>query len=260
MPETQLEALGFQPLKLEPGTAELGFLIPRDLFQNTLGGFSIELKQIDWVVGWFSEAVNGEREAARLDQLSTSDPTVLIGAATDVVLAIGGTITFLLATYKKIVDIKEVRERTRGLKIANDAALKPFDDHITKVVNDAFDQKVRELLPSKGTERDHEVEEGLRWAMRYMMSRFERGMKVEVRFLPPLKSEDGSETPGAADREPGDSKAVYDQLAAVQQDLLFNVVNKGEPVLALEPPATKDPAAEKGPARKRTRKPKDDAK
>ena len=36
--KTQLEALGFQPLKLEPGTAELGFLIPRDLFQNTLGG------------------------------------------------------------------------------------------------------------------------------------------------------------------------------------------------------------------------------
>lgn len=233
-----LEIIGFEKTVLEPGTSELGFIIPRDLFENTLRGLWVELKQIDRVVALFSEAVTGEREDARLDQLSTSDPTVLIEASYSVVLAIGGTITWLLATYKQIVEIKEVRERTRGLAMANDQLVKSFDDHIGKVVDDAIEKRVQELMQNKAGPRDNELDDGLRWAMRYMMSRIERGMKVEIRLLPPatLQPAEG-ETDVVPDPKADETKAAFEKLEEIRQELLFSDVSSGEPVLRLEPPS-----------------------
>jgi hypothetical protein len=236
-----LEAIGFEKTELEPGTSELGFMIPRDLFDNTLHGLWLELKQIDRVIALFSEAVTGEREDARLDQLSTSDPTVLIEASYKVVLAIGGTITWLLATYKQILDIKEVREKTRGLAMANDQLVKSFDDHISKVVSEAIEKRIQELMPQKLAARDNELDDGLGWAMRYMMSRIERGMKVEIRLLPPTEPEPvEGETEAAPNQKTDEARAAFEKLEEIRQELLFSDVSKGEPVLRLEPPAARE--------------------
>jgi hypothetical protein len=243
-----LLALGFRRTDLEAGTAELGFLIPRDIFDNTIGGLAEELQLIDRLVGVFSEAVTGRREHPILDQLSTTKPLVLLIAAPAVVKAIAETVKFVLETYKQIVDIKEVRERTRGLKIAIDLMLKGFDDHIKKVIDEAIDARIDILIPARGVGRQQEVANGgLRWAIKYLMSRIERGMKIEVKSLPPPKAviEGEDERPAAEKEEEAKVEAMFGSIEDAQRELRFDGIDVGTPVLQLEPPPPPEKKARK---------------
>ena len=122
--------------------------------------------------------------------------------------------------------------------MANEQLVKSFDDHIAKVVDEAIDKRTQELMEQKTAPRDNELDDGLRWAMRYMMSRIERGMKVEIRLLPPATHEpaDG-EVESVPDPKAGETKAAFEKLEEIRQELLFSEVSSGEPVLRLEPPS-----------------------
>ena len=93
---SHLKALKFVEYALAPGDAELGFKIPRALFENKLSGLAEELSFIDFTVFTFSEAVTGEKQEGRLAQLSTSDPFVLIWASAPVIAALAASVKWLM--------------------------------------------------------------------------------------------------------------------------------------------------------------------
>ncbi len=251
-----LKALKFKPVDLEPGEAQLGFTIPRDLFHNNIAELSVELKQIDRAVGFFYEAVTGEREHLTLEQFSTTDPLILVGACAPVVLAVGSAIKYLLEQWKTVEEIRELRAKTKAAVAASDDQLKLFDDRLKQVVDEAIAARVKELVPAPKTERENEVAVGVAWALRYLMSRIERGMKVEVKFLPPPAPPQQEVAEGettAAATEPDQNAKMYAELAEVRNDLLFNEITKiVEPLLNLEAPLPpqKGEDATKSPPRK----------
>lgn len=73
-----LEQLHVGESELQTGSADLAFLIPREIFKNQLGPLAKELNFINRLVEHFSEAITGTAQAAELEQLSSSVPTVAL--------------------------------------------------------------------------------------------------------------------------------------------------------------------------------------
>ena len=65
-----LEKLKITASKLEPGSADLAFLIPRNIFDNELARFAKELTFISRLLQHFSEALTGEADHVQLEELS----------------------------------------------------------------------------------------------------------------------------------------------------------------------------------------------
>lgn len=218
-----LKALGLQPEPLAEGQAEIGFKIPRALFDNRLIGFSGELKFIERVVEAFSEAVTGAREEAELSELSTTDPLVLLHLYAPVVVAIGGSVTWFLSSWKKTLEIQELRARLKAMDID---ATSQLDSKIEKIVHEAVEARIQQVLVVRDDEgRNNEVRNGLRMVLTELWARVERGMTVEVRFLPPpLK-----ENPTPQEVQEADA---YKELEEIQKALVFPAITS-EPMLEL---------------------------
>jgi hypothetical protein len=95
----------------------------------------------------------------------------------------------------------------------------------------------------------------LRWALRFLMSRVERGMTVELKLGPPkpepVPAAEGEEVPAKAAEE----KQVFEQLLKSQNSLLFSGIMIGQPILELERPANDALPAAKSPNRIPKKKP-----
>jgi hypothetical protein len=72
--QNKLQELGIEGSKIEPGQAEIGVLLPRQLFQNHLAELINELRAINRVIRTFAEVATGAPEPVEVHQTSTSDP------------------------------------------------------------------------------------------------------------------------------------------------------------------------------------------
>lgn len=228
-----LTGLGIKIDDLDEGEADIAFLIPRDIFQNHIGGLSKEFGIIDRIVRIFSEAATGSAEEADVKTIATTDPVVTLAISLVTIQVIGKSITWLLDTWKKSLEIKQLREQA---KIAgfNDKELKVFDDKIERAVNAAISERVKEILASSPAEqsRKNELEKGLDWSMRALLSRIERGMSVEIRLLPPAPKDELEEKQGTPKN--------YAEVEEIARQLVFPQPT-GEPVLALPEPPPESP-------------------
>jgi hypothetical protein len=89
MLQSSLQRVGVEPRALDPGTAEIGFLLPRTLFDNELEKLSAELKTLRDIIRPFSEIATGGAEEVIVRQISTSDPWFYVLLKPATVLAIG---------------------------------------------------------------------------------------------------------------------------------------------------------------------------
>lgn len=224
-----LAGLGIQPDDLEEGDADIAFLIPRDLFHNHLGGLSKEFSVLDKIVRIYSEAVTGSVEEADVKTISTTDPVITLAVSLLTIQAIGKSVTWLLDTWKKSLEIKSLRQQAKDAGF-NDKELKVFDDKIERAVNAAITEKVGDILAASPVEqaRKNELEKGLDWSLRALLSRIERGMSVEIRLLPPARVAEDEDVP---DSQP------YAEVQEIARQLVFPKPT-GEPVLSLpeQPP------------------------
>ena len=223
-----MKSVGILPLTLEPGEAEIGFLIPRPLFENNLDGLWRELKVIDRILSIFSESVTGTAEAAVVRQISSSDPTFFFGLGVATLVVIGKTITWLLDTYKKGLEIKDLHHRAHKAGLPANA-LAPFEEHIKQTIDRAIETRISEILGVKESTsaRGRELENGLRWAMNSLIARIERGMTVEIRFLPPPKPEDGDAVSSNAE-----ATDAFKDLEKITSRLEFPPL-QGSPIISL---------------------------
>lgn len=234
----RLVRLGITATTLEPGEAEIGFTIPRQLFEDNLEGLIGELRELRFIIRAFSEAVTGSVEPIVVKQISTTDPLFFFGVAAPTIIAIGKAVHWVLDTWKKVEDVREVRERTRKLEIEGDKAiLGMFDASIKQTIDTAVEAKVREIAPPTDEKdgRARELDTHLRQALHSLFARIERGMTVEIRFLPPPAPGDS-----ATSEAPAEGAATFFvQLAEISPQLIFPPPAT-DPILAL--PRAQEPA------------------
>jgi hypothetical protein len=228
--QTSFKELGIESYKLEAGSAEIGLLLPREIFHNELGGLSKELHTLNRIIRAFSEIAVGSAEPVEIHQISTSDPVFFLGLDPATIALLGTAVTWAIATWKSVEEIRKLRAETRKVKSFSSEEIEEiFDKKIEKEIAIAVDQKVDELIPvADGPGRSHEQRTDMRWALESILGRVERGMTVEIRFLPPPPPKDGeAELPKAA---------AFNTLKEVAPQLVFPAADP-TPVLKL-PPST----------------------
>ena len=124
-----LSALKITEADLKPGSADLTFLIPRDLFKNHLGPFAKELSFINHLIRNFSEAATGHPEDVEVETLSSSIPTVALLASAPVILAIANIVSKFLDAWKKVEEIREIRGRLTKMGLSENAEQPYGENH-----------------------------------------------------------------------------------------------------------------------------------
>jgi hypothetical protein len=225
----ELVYFGFDDEFNSADQGQVGFKVPRPLFENSLSGFIAELNFVRKFVRLTSEAEGENPDAIEIGTISTSDPLVWVIVAYGVARTIGSVTDWALDTWKKVEEIRNIRAQTKNL-----TAFKPeeveeiFGPKIETQIQEAIEAKVAELVANiKNQARRNELENGFRFALRQFLARIERGMTVDVRYLPaPLGGDASEEQEESVEQKTAGMNAVASTLVFPRPI--------GDPVLKIE--------------------------
>lgn len=228
----KLNAIGVEALELDGSEAEIGFLIPRSMFENHLEKMIKELRNINRVLRAFSELETGSAEPVEVKTISTSDPLFFFGITTPVIIAVGAAVKWALSVWKDVEEIRQIRAQTQKTKTFTEEEIEGFfGSKIKKHVESAIENKLSELLADLNKSgREHEQRADLKFALQYILAAIERGLTVEIRHLPPPSPDEAQEQEGPQ---------PLNRVAALAKELTFPVVSSGTTVLTLPSPPKK---------------------
>jgi hypothetical protein len=247
---TMLEAM--KPFRLDAGdenASEVGFKIPRALFDNDLDGLIDELRAIKQIIRAFAEHATGSVPPIVVRQISTSDPQFFFGVEVPTLVHLAGAVSWALLTWKLVEQIRKLRAETAQIgSFTKGEVERFFGDKIRATVESAVAAKVKELVPEEKAGRSAEMRISLSMALESLLARIERGMTVEVRMLPPPALAEGTPDSSRAAKSAKAAKEAYDELEELRTTLVFPKP-EANPVTKLPMPPGKD-----GPTRRRRRK------
>ena len=181
-----LEKIGISEAKLAPGSADMAFLIPRELFKNHLEEFAKELKFIDRLISDFSEAITGKPESVELQELSSSDPTVALIASVFVIEKIAIIVNKFLEAWERIRKIRNISGELTEMGIKG-KAVEELTEQITTTVDEVVEESTEIVLENykeNVANRKNELGNALRQDMHRLFGQIERGLTVEFRAEP----------------------------------------------------------------------------
>ncbi len=236
-----LKSLNIEVSTLEKGDVEIGFLLPRSLFNNRLDQLIKELRDINRIIRAFSEVTIGKVEEVEVRQISTSDPLFFFHLSRETIVAVGAAVTWALHTWKQVEEIRRVRAETRRTEVLTEKeASDIFDNKVNEKIKVAVETKVNELIKnepnSDGREKEQRI--ALGWALESILAHVERGMIVEIRFLlpSPKTNEEGIQADTTEDVE-------FQSLQKIAKQLVFPKM-EGTPILKLQSPPAPDSSNE----------------
>jgi hypothetical protein len=214
-----IRKLGIKGEDLPVGSAEMAFMIPRGIFSNDLGAFAKELGFINRLVRHVSEAINEQVQPVELGQISSSDPTITLAAAIGAMTLIGEAVNKFLDAWKKIEEIRDIRQKLAKLGIRDKTNLKALNEEITSTVNEVVEESTTLIMSQSQVEqgRRNELDGLIRKDLLQLFGQVERGLVVEVRVSPPTASS-------------GESDPNFDRLKVLSQTMQFPPMTH-EPVL-----------------------------
>ncbi len=175
-----LEQLGIEESKLQPGSADLAFLIPRDMFDNQLGPFAKELTFINRLMQDYSEAITGSAEQPELEQLSSSIPTIALLAKAQVIQAIAEVVNKFLTAWEKIEKIRKARADLKEMGLSR-KALDELNESIETTVEEVIEESTQLVIVHYGGDRKNELANAVRQDTRRLFGQIERGLSIEFR-------------------------------------------------------------------------------
>lgn len=225
----ELDYVGFEAEENNINEAQVGFKIPRSLFDNDLSGFIKELSFIKKFIRLVSEAGGDAPENIRVGSISTSDPLIWFILSSVTVVKIGSLTKWCLDTWKQVEEIKALRSQTAKNPMFSPKEVEDFFDRkIKDLLETAIKEKADELVaPVKDGSRRSELTNGLTIQLDQFLARTERGMTVEVRYIPPPPTKDTNE----AQREAQSS--MQKEIRELSSSLKFTR-HSGDPIMLLE--------------------------
>lgn len=184
---------------LAPGTADIAFLIPRDLFNNKLSMFAKELTFISRMITDLSEAITGQAQPAELEQLASSVPTVAVMAAVPVIAALAALVSKFLTMWEKIEKIRKIRAELIEIGMKGKAT-EELTEQIATTVEEVIEESTQTVFASYQGEgaRRKELENAVRQDTRRLFGQIERGLTIQFRAEP------------AKNSDPDDAKALQE--------------------------------------------------
>ena len=219
--------------ELPAGDCEVGILVPRTFVDNRLDKFSEELGELNQIFGVFAEVATGGRPGFGIRAISSSDLSIFLDAAPVIGACLATAIERIIALYKQLLEIRKLQGELakQGLQKDN---LKGIEKHANGVMEQGIDKLVKELLEDfhKGDDngRKNELSIELKYALKRVANRVDRGFNIEVRMTEPETTE-----PEADEQEDAASKQAtkhHARIAAASETLQFLKL-EGDPILSL---------------------------
>ena len=218
---------------LAPGECELGILIPRAFVDNRLDRFSKELDELNKMFGVFEEVATGSRPSFEIRAISSSELTVYLELAAVVAACVATSIERIIELYKKLLEIRKLNGELikQGLE---KKSLKGVEDHANKVMDVGIDELVKELIGQyvkDDSGRKNEISIELKFALKKIANRVDRGFNFEVRMEEPEPT-DGGEGEGEDSPKYLALVANFERVNAAAPVLQFLRL-EGDPILSL---------------------------
>ncbi len=213
---TSLKSFGFDATSIEPNETEIGFLVPREIFNNSLDGFIKEANVIKFILDTANIAATGSASDIPSEQLSTSDPYLIFGLDPTAAVMMAGVITWGLNTWKQTLEIRELKEKAREIPALQEIA-DQFEGKVKDILLESIKSEVGSIIKA-AKKPSAELESRIERMLELVLQRFERGYNIDLRLPPPIK--DAEET------------QEINELRALRSSLAFPEV-KNPPVLQL---------------------------
>jgi hypothetical protein len=180
-----LERLNIGDAGPEPGSADLAFLIPRDLFKNHLGAFAKELSFISNLIQHVSEGVTGKAVPVELEELSSSVPTIALGAGLATVVSLATIVNKFLEAWERIRKIRSLRSELTEIGMKG-AAVEELSEQITTTVKEVVEESTEIVLVHYQGDvgRKNELANALKQETHRLFGQIERGLTIEFRAEP----------------------------------------------------------------------------
>lgn len=225
--------LGIGAEELPPGDCEVGILVPRTFVNNRLDKFSDELGELNQIFGVFSEVATGGRPGFGIRAISSSDLSIFLDAAPVVGACVSVAIERIIALYKQLLEIRKLQGELakQGLEKEN---LKGIENHANTVMDNGIEKLVEELLTefhhNDDNARRNELSIELKYTLKKIANRVDRGFNIEVRMTEPKEVEVGEGS--TDDQDAKDQARHHTRITSAAKTLQFLKL-EGEPILSL---------------------------
>lgn len=181
--------------ELAPGECELGVLIPRLFVENLLDRFSQELDELNRIFGVFEELATGSRPSFAIRTISSSELMVYLEVAAIVGACIATAIESIIELYKKLLEIRKLQGELVKQGVEK-KSLKGLEEHANGIMESGIDAVVKELInefksPDAGRKNELSIE--LKYSLKKIANRVDRGFNFEIRMQEPEPAGDGIE-------------------------------------------------------------------
>jgi len=227
---------------LAPGECELGVLVPRAFVENRLDRFAEELEELDQIFGVFAELSTGSRPSFPIKTISSTDLSIFLEVGAVVGACVATAVERIIALYKTLLEVRKLQGELvkQGVDKKN---LEGLETHANGIMDAGIDKLVKDLLSEfKGkvdAGRKNELSVELKYSLKKIANRIDRGFNIEVRMEEPLQPADNDEevTP--------EVKALsrsHEKIREASQTLQFLKLD-GEPILRLSEGKNEKPKA-----------------
>jgi hypothetical protein len=227
-----LRALKIGSEDLDPGECELGVLVPRAFLDNRLDRFANELEELNQIFGVFSEVASGSRPGFEIKTISSTDLSVYLQVAAIVGACIATCVERIVALYKQLLEIRKSQAELAKLGVEK-KNLKGLEEHANGVMENGIDKLVKEIIleymPKGEVGRKNELSIELKFAMKKIANRIDRGFNIEVRMEEPDIETGDPESATAAEKA---LLTAHAKVSAASENLQFLKLD-GEPILKL---------------------------
>jgi len=214
--------------RLAAGQCEIGILIPRAAVENSLVGFSEELKELSFVLQVFSEVATGKRDELSIKTISSSDLLVYLNAAAPYAACVAIAIERVVALYKQLLEIKKLHKELLGQGVPTTQVL-GIEEHANQLMATGIEKVAADIIEQFYKDRDkgrkNELMNGVRISLNKIANRIDKGFNLEVRVEPLAKNE----TPTQEDVE---LEKAIEIIRSATANMQFMKI-EGQPILKL---------------------------
>ncbi len=219
--------------ELPVGDCEVGVLVPRTFVNNRLDKFSEELGELNQIFSVFAEVATGGRPGFEIRAISSSDLSIFLDAAPAAAACIAVAIERIIALYKQLLEIRKLQGELANQGLAKNS-LKGIEDHANGLMEQGIEILVKELLAdfykADDSNRKNELSIELKYALKKVANRVDRGFNIEVRMTEPEATEsDSDEQEDAAAKT---ATSHHARIARASKTLQFLKL-EGDPILSL---------------------------
>src|SRR3989344_3747289 len=221
--------------KLGENEFEIGLIIPSGQDTDNLAAISKELRGFDKLFRLVSEVVGADVTSSKVRAIGSGSYEIFLLAAPLVATVVIKAVERLLGIYKSILEVrllsKQLEEKNFPKEII-DTAKRHEESVLTLELTKLRDELLDEYLSIEDKGRINEIKNGLLFELKFLASRLDMGVKIEV-STPYSSAEEAQEGEGKKSKlVPGTKNISIAELSKLGK-VMLSFKKSNEPVLML---------------------------